>query len=247
MTNTLKYALFFIGGLALGGSAGYVSAKMVLEKHYNKKFEDAVSDMEEYFQTKDEYARTSDVIVNDDAEVNPEYIRGNDDRSQGVLSDEARAEIKEKLMKNYETTSERATAYASAYKEAHPEVYESSGDAVSGELLRDESTSDDEEMDPALKATLDHQAHKNDPPRIITSDEFDALPPHIETETLYFYHDDETVVDDDDDVIEDPALLVGNTLSDFIDDINNPIMFVYNPALDTAYEIQRVEGAYYDG
>lgn len=243
MTNTLKYALLFLGGLALGGAGGYVSAKMVLEKHYNQKFEDAVSDMEEYFQTKDEYSR-SDQVFDDDAEVNPSPE--NLDRSQGVLSEDARAEIKEKLMKNYETTSERASAYANAYKDAHPESLEG-GDDISSELLREGDDESDEDMDPALKATLEHQEHKNDPPRIITSDEFDALPPHIDTQTLYFYHDDETVIDDNDDIIEDPALLVGNTLSDFIDDINNPMMFVYNPALDTAYEIQRVEGAYYNG
>ena len=243
MTNTLKYALFFLGGLALGGAGGYVSAKMILEKDYDRKFRDAVSDMEEYFDSKDEYART-DQVFDDDAEVNPSPE--NLDRSQGVLSEDARAEIKEKLMKNYETTSERASAYANAYKDAHPESLERGND-ISSELLREETDESDEEMDPALKATLEHQEHKNDPPRIITSDEFDALPPHIDTQTLYFYHDDETVIDDNDDVIEDPALLVGNTLSDFIDDINNPMMFVYNPALDTAYEIQRVEGAYYNG
>lgn len=239
MTNTLKYALFFLGGALLGGGVGYVSAKMVLEKHYNKKFEDAVSDMEEYFQTKDEYARTSDVIVDDEAEVNP--VSNNTDRSKGILSEDARAEIKEKLIKNYETTSN----YASIYKESHPDLFNSS-DNISSELTRD---TDDEETDEALEATLEHMEHKNDPPRIISSDEYDALPPHIDTQTLYFYHDDETLIDDNDDIIEDPAVLIGSALvdGDFIDDIGNPMMFVYNPALDTAYEIQRIEGAYYNG
>ena len=238
MTNTLKYTLFFLGGLVLGGGAGYVSAKMILEKKYEERFVRDMAEMEEYYQKTDSYKR--EMVFEDEAEVNPSGQNNNTDRSRGVLSEEVRNEIKEKLIRNYETTSN----YASIYKEAHPDVFENNGSGASAELLREDS---DEELDEAQKATLEHQQYKNDPPKIISADEYDALPPHIDTKTLYFYHDDETLLDDNDDVIEDPAVLIGNALndSDFIDNIGEPMMFVYNPALDTAYEIQRVEGAYY--
>lgn len=240
MTNTLKYSLFFFGGLILGGGAGYISAKMILEKRYDERYTKYIEEMEEYYQKTDTYRRNSDSIVDDSAEVNP---IGNTDRSQGILSEQARNEIKEKLIKNYETTSN----YATIYKEAHPDIFAENGKTSSEST--EEKALDEEELNEAEKATLEHMKHKNDPPKIITSDEYDALPPNIDTATLYFYHDDETLVDDNDDVIEDPAVLIGNALndSDFIDNIGEPMMFVYNPALDTAYEIQRVEGTYYDG
>lgn len=212
MTNTLKYALFFIGGLALGGSAGYVSAKMVLEKKYSDIADQQIADMEEYYEKRMDYGRQSTVIFTDDAEIN---------------DPEDASTIKEKLIDNYEKT----TNYASIYGSVH----------------NDDEDDQDLEKTPEDIANEEHQANKNKPPRAISLEEYENLPPYIAKETLYFYHYDEIIADDNEEEVLNPEMLLGNVLNDIdFHDSDEQIIFVMNYATDTVYEVQRVMGAYTD-
>ena len=208
MTNTLKYALFFIGGLALGGAGGYVSAKMILEKKYGDMADQQINDMKEYYERRVEYDTKSNDILVDEAVIND--------------PEETDQDIKEKLLSNYEKT----TNYASIYGTIHNEVEET----------------------PEETANREHQENKNKPPRVISLEEYENLPPYITRETLYFYHYDEIITDDNEEEIVAPEMLIGDALESVnFQDSDEQIIFVMNYATDTAYEIQRVMGGFTDG
>lgn len=233
----LNKSIIFVGGLVIGAAGGVLTTMTYFKNKYSKIADQQISEMSEYYQYRDTYARpNADDLVEDEAEVNP--VNNNEDRSQGVLSAEAREEIKQKLIRNHEVT----TNYAKIYEEQHPDLFKQAA------MMTDEEIEANEEPDILEQVNREHQLHKDDPPKIISVDEFDNLPPHIDRETLFFYNLDETLVDDEDDVIDDPAVLVGNALnnSDWIDS-GEDMLFVYNPHIDTAYEIQRVDEAWYGG
>lgn len=212
MTNALKYTLLFVGGALLGGGVGYVSAKMVLEKKYSDIADQQIADMEEYYEKRMDYGRQSTTIFTDEAEIN---------------NPEDASKIKEKLINNYEKT----TNYASIYGSVH----------------NDDEGDQDSEKTPEDIANEEHQANKNKPPRAISLEEYENLPPYIAKETLYFYHYDEIIADDNEEEVLNPEMLLGNVLNDIdFHDSDEQIIFVMNYATDTAYEVQRVMGAYTD-
>lgn len=232
MTN--RDIIIFGSGLIVGAGSGILATMHYFKKKYSDIADQQITEMEEYYQKTDEYSRNN--LGYDDAEINPV-----EDRSQGVLSESAREEIKEKLLKNHIET----TNYAAIYKSKEDN---GTTERVNPEVKMEEDFDYELEDDPegelneAEIATINHQRNKDKPPKIISVDEYENLPPEIDTQTLYFYDLDETLVDDNDEEIEDPSRLIGDALTkyDFIDSDEKTI-FVFNPALDTAYEIQRVE------
>lgn len=223
-----KETTFFIG-LGIGIVSGVLGSMAYFKNKYSKIADEQIAETEEYyrkyFEVQESYS------TDDEAEVNPTE---NTDRSQGVLSQSARDEIREKLTRNYEQT----TNYASIYKEKHPDMFKQAEEMADAE-------GNIEQPNEAQIANIEHEKHKNDPPKIISDEEYDTLPSNIDTQTLYFYMYDETLVDDNDEIINDPSVLIGDALdvSDFIDN-DETMLFVINPGIDTAYEIQKVYGSY---
>lgn len=217
----------------VGLAAGIVGTMTYFKNKYSKIADEQISEMAEYYQHRDEYDRESSNLAEDEAEINP-VSENNTDRSKGVLSKEARDEIKAKLTRNYEQT----TNYASIYKEKHPDLFKQAEEMADAE-------GDIQQPNEAEIANIEHEKHKFDPPKIISDDEYDNLPPNIDTQTLYFHMYDETLVDDNDEIIDNPSVLIGDALnvSDFIDN-DETMLFVLNPGIDTAYEIQKVYGSY---
>ncbi len=216
-----KNVLIFTGGLIVGATSGILATMQYFKNKYSNIAEEQIAETENYFNNK--YSKFD--MAEDEAEVNPIREDNNDSsntgRENGSLSKEKRDEIKEKLLKNHEIT----TNYAAIYNEKHdPNPVD--------ELTEDEL------------ATAEHIENFGKPAQIITVDEYEALPSYIDRDTLYFYDLDEVVVDDEDEVIEDPTKLVGNCLEGFVDSTDD-IIFIWNPSIDTAYEIQRVPQAYY--
>jgi len=231
MTN--KNILMFGVGLIVGAGSGVLATMHYYKKKYSDFADQQIAEMEEYYGRTDNYIRTSG-LPEDDAEVNP--VQTEDDlpeRANGVLSQEKREEIKQKLLDNYAKTSNNATNYAQISKELFEQKREEIEDA-DPDLETPEQTADDE-----------HKKNFNKPPRIISADEYMNLPPYIDTQTLYFYHYDEIITDDDENEIPDPETLIGDALTkyDFADS-DESIIFVMNYQLDTAYEIQRVMGSF---
>lgn len=232
MNPKLKTGIIFTAGLILGCGSGVLATWQYFKKRYADLADEEISEMKDYYEEIINYQQRGYEIANDTAEVNPVEEK-NEDRSQGVLSESARAEIKAKLLRNHEETSN----YANIYKEKHPE------EAV-GEDDEDDEPNPIDELNEAELATAEHLEHFGEPPKIISVEEYDALPPHIDRQTLYFYHNDETVTDDNDEEIVDPSTFVGNCLDGFIDS-DESMLFVFNPSIDTAYEIQRVDGVFH--
>lgn len=237
---TVNKPIIFLGGLILGASSGVLATMTYFKNKYSAIADQQIAEMEEYYQRTDEYSRISP-LPEDNAEINPVNENGEPDRSNGVLSQEKRDEIKQKLLDNYARTSNNATNYAAISKE----MFENKRAEAESDGADDEDESN--EMTPEEEADEEHKANFNKPPRIISLEEYNSLPAYINTETLYFWHYDEILTDDDENEIDDPGRLIGDALTkyDFIDS-DESVIFVMNYQTDTAYEVQRVMGSFRD-
>lgn len=93
----------------------------------------------------------------------------------------------------------------------------------------------------------EHQKNKDRQPKILSADAFSELDASIETEVLYFYALDEMLCDDNEEPIEEPERLVGDCLDKYnFRDNDEQMIFVMNYALDTAYEIQKINSSWTD-
>lgn len=112
----IKTILFFVSGVIIGGVSGVFGAKKYYQEKYQKRYEEDHKALEEYYQKVDEYSRAdhddeeNDVDNNlDGNEVNP--ILEGETSPGGRMSSEERAEIKKKLAKNWEGTTNYAGMY----------------------------------------------------------------------------------------------------------------------------------------
>lgn len=275
-----KTLLTFISGLTVGGFFGFFGTKKYLENKYQKQYENDRAALEEYYRRTDEYIRIPYDKKNNEGDNISELET--DSRPGGRMSSEKRAEIKEKLHKNWEGTTNYAGMYKGNRSKMNP-VDDSSlpetenvvedekcencnyFNTKTGECIKndeyvnvDDSCSDFssnvdtnnaliEETTPEEDVTNEHQKNMNKPPKIISAEAYSNLPPHIEQETLYLYAYDETLTDENDEPIDEPSVLVGDSLTkyNFIDS-DEPVIFVMNYALDTCYEIQKIEASWTD-
>lgn len=232
MTN--RDVAIFVGG-AIAGAVGSVLGTMGYFKNkYEKLANDQIMEIEEYYNDK----ISKNYIREDDAEINPIDDDGvsNTGRENGVLSEQERSAIKEKLLDNYARTSNNATNYSQISTERF--------------IAKREEEDEDEPvtMTPEEIADDEHKKNFDKPPRILSLDEYSNLPSYIDTQTLYYYFDNMVVTDDNDEVIDDYERLVGDCLDkgDFINSQDEMMLFVMNYQLDTAYEIQKVMASYTD-
>lgn len=240
--------LFLLGGLFVGAAGGAFGAKLYLDKKYQERYDQQIAEMEEYYGKTDEYKRVLDEET-DGVQVNPTGDGQNLNREDGILSDEERSRIKERLKYNYDKT----TNYAAQYRK-----YDSAGTETSDGRSLDPADfehplDDDEEAEMIYGSTEeaemneDHQANRGRAPKIISADDAAALPGHIENVTLYFYDEDEILCDEETREIDDPEMLIGDALTKYgFNQSDERIIFVMNYSLDTCYEIQKINGAFRD-
>lgn len=283
----IKNILIFVSGLAIGGVAGVFGTRKYFQDKYQKQYEADHDALEEYYHRTDEYAKgdSDDEEEFEDDGVNPMET---DSRPGGRMTAEQRAEIKGKLNKNWEGT----TNYAGVYREKngytegklaeaqHPldqgeegeedpesntckcceHYYHSEGttfgycDQIEESVNMTYScnkfeSSEYNDTTPEEDAFDNHQRNKNKSPKIISAEAYGELPAHIDKKVLYLYTYDETVVDEDndDEPLTEPERLIGDALTkyDFIDN-DERIIFVMNYALDTCYEIQKIDASWSD-
>lgn len=277
----IKNILIFVSGLAIGGAAGVFGTRKYFQDKYQKQYEEDHAALEEYYHRTDEYARGDS---DDEEEFEDDGVNSveTDSRPRGRMTAEQRAEIKEKLNKNWEGT----TNYAGMYREKngytegklaeaqHPLDQGEEGEMEPSDIIcrncanydsvqcscqitdeqvdTEDSCSDFEypgKATPEEEAFDDHQRNKNKPPKIISAEAYGGLPAHIEKKVLYLYAYDETVVDEDndDEPLTEPERLIGDALTKygFIDN-DERIIFVMNYALDTCYEIQKIDVSWSD-
>lgn len=93
----------------------------------------------------------------------------------------------------------------------------------------------------------EHQKNKDRPPKIISAETYSSLPGYIDQTILYFYAYDEVLCDENEEAVEEPERLIGDALTKygFVDN-DERIIFVMNYAIDTCYEIQKVDASWTD-
>ena len=240
-----------------------------------KKYEQDVDDNYEAFVNaygrlhRDELS----FIGNDDAEVNPVKDDDTEEEKEPELSEEERARqerIKEQCrlallnhQKNEETwqmwqekhkreeeeAAAAMTKYQGSRERTHEELQQLFKDAHDRAMIEDEDEDEDDEDEHLGDIYIDpvHELIKDNPPYVMSDSEYYNPDPNIDTAILYWYHNDDTLIDDDDEEHPDPTVLLGECFyeSGFIDSAD-PVIHIFNPALNTAYEVQRVNQAWYD-
>lgn len=102
--NTKSIMIFF-GGMVSGAAAGVLAVRT----HYKKKYEADYAALEEYYRGVDKYARQDH--DEDENEDEDDGINSPETRPGGRMSQEERKEIKEKLNRNWEGTTNYAGMY----------------------------------------------------------------------------------------------------------------------------------------
>lgn len=177
-------------------------------------------------------------------------------RDKGVLSRQQRDDIRKKLEKNYEGTTNYAKQYVGKMEPGEDKSYPMTPeedvhtiyDDIEAELAEREHPEDDEPyVDPRdqedegdISTTLpesskdadvdeffrEHQKKKGRKPRIISVEEAANLPEYIETMTLFYYATNDVVVTEDEEVVEDPERIIGDALTKY-DFANNDEMRIF--------------------
>lgn len=225
--NSTKNVIIFLSGVITGGIIGVFSTKKYFENRSDKFMEEYRNELEEYYDRTDEYRRG---ITDDDDEVNPENDESS--RENGCMTSEKRKEIKEKLRRNYQET----TNYAAMYKQKN-----------SGEKNEEDSEEYEPDSTPEDEANKEHEQNRDKEPRIISYEKLGDIPAHYEEEALYYYTYDEVLTSDEGEIIEEPEKLIGDALDkyDFRNNDEESIL-VQNFTLNKIYEISKFQAAYAD-
>lgn len=222
--------LYFVSGFVLGAAGGALAHKLYLDYTYKKENQDlydTYEDIDERYLRKDE--------------VNP--TESNTGRENGPISSQEREEIRRKLQTNHDIT----TNYAEMYKgsEEHPvDSDEDDPEEPGPEYFEDEESEEIQQMENSLDATLEHEANKKKPPKIISYEAVTELPNYIEQDDLFYYVDDDILANEAEEEL-DPETFIGDALwkYDFANNDETEI-YVMNYALDTCYCVTKVHASY---
>lgn len=217
-TKLIFLAIGFVAGAGTGvaGSFGY------FKKKFSKKMNEELSKMEERYRVPVKYTR----VKFDEDEKSAEDDFESREKNY-ILSADRRAEIKQKLIKGRQQT----TNYAEMYKMKNEDQ---------------EEESDDVEIDPGQEFDKFYQKNKDKPPKIISLEDAIELPEFINQQALLYYTENDVLLDEEsNEIIEDRQNFIGNTLEKY-DFRNNDDdrMYVLNWRLTTCYEIQKMDDEY---
>lgn len=287
----MKSILLFVSGLIAGGTAGVFGTKKYFENKYQKRYEEDHTQLEEYYHRRDEYTRISH-DDNEEEEFEDDGINSpeSDSRPGGRMTLEERAEIKKRLDKNWQGTTNYAGMYRTKDGYTEEKLAEGQHPLDQGEEGEEDPKYDENEeccarcarctydeentsyycshlqehvgasdsccdfepeyinnSSPEEDVFDEHQRDRNKPPRIISAEDYSNLPSHIEQEVLYFYVYDEQLCDDEEVPVEEPERLIGDALTkyNFVDS-EERVIFVMNYALETCYEIQKLDLSWSD-
>lgn len=228
MLKNIKPILWFLSGVVSGSGV----TVLVMREHFRKKYEERadaeIEEMEKF------YAKKVDEII--------QYFPDNEEDLKFVVKVDEDEETERK--------EPRTVNYTKMYANKHPERAELTEEDLEELAAECESPSEDdvedESMEAAAKrATEDHRANMHRPPKIISEEALGELPGYIENQTLFYYSLDDTLTDEDDQIIDDPDYLLGDTLDKYnFRESDEKMIFVRNFALDTVYEVQKVDGAF---
>lgn len=268
MMNNIEIRMFISGtvfGVIIGslGTYGIFKRKeKKIEKIPKKSLTKEYDDIVDKYRRKDHNEKTFE----------EEEIA----RPGGRMTPEERREIKEKLKKNYEQTTNYAKMYKEVNKQKDPaeSEYPKENDEeehistcmtcdhnkggycdLIEESVNDEETcsdweeiqDDQKEETPEEEAFDEHRKNMNKPPRIISAEDYSNLPTHIDQEVLYYYAYDEMLCDENEEPVDEPSALIGDALEKYgFADNDELVIFVMNYTTDTCYEIQKLDSSWTD-
>ncbi len=220
----MKNLLFLLAG----GVIGFFAGRCYYAKKYKDIADKQISEMEEYYKRVDEYARKPDESEKDDQ---------NESRENGILPKDKRDAMRKDLFNNASRSD--SVNYKGMYKNKK--------EVDPAELEHPEDDQNDEEDNPEKEAFEEHRKNMNKPPRIISAEHASNLPMYIESECLFFYTYDEILCDENEDPIDEPERLIGDSLTKYgFADSNEKTIYVLNYAMDTCYEIQKLDESWTD-
>lgn len=230
-----KGAWFIVGnifGTVLGIGVGAFLAK----KKYDDTLEQRLFEMEEYFNASYEYKK---------GDYSEPESKTDDpcDRENGVLTDEQRRSIREKLKKNIDGTNDSRTNEKVQYNKAW-----------NNKKISDEHSSEEDSPVVNFDEYAEHQTEinldasvaeynntKSRPPKLISYDDIDGLSSIWDIQTLFYYPERDTITDENDEEIIDSCNIVGNCLDKY--DFRNSderTIYIQNFELNTVYEITKI-------
>lgn len=231
----IKDFVIFAAGAMVGCAGGVFGAGLYFKKKFEVKADEEIASMEKYYKSQMEELVS---LVGDDTSASEDQVV--------KISGEEQSEIKKKLVKNYEQT----TNYAQAYKAKSLAHKEGDEWVLDDPPVFDEEFEDDGPQVSPVEADIEesgenHKANRNRPPRIISVDDLEDVPAYYDQKTLFYYTIDEALTDEEDELVDEPALLLGDCLDKYnFRESDEKVIFVQNFALDTIYEVTKVVSSY---
>lgn len=215
--------IFGISGFAAGSVCGAFGMLFYYRKKLQKEIaewkEELLQEMQQDFEVKEEYKRQSKTYTEEKSETG---------RENGPLDPVTRKEIKEKLKRNWEGT----TNYAGIYQPHHK----------SPDVVDPEEKESPRENDTEIPELVDRKMRD---PKIISVEDAGNLMPDITSTCLYYYVDEDIIVDEDGNVVEDYERLLGKCLDKYgFKNDDESLIFVMNSEINTCFEIQKVYGEF---
>ena len=240
--DILKMVGCFVGGLGIGGGAGYLVANKLLKKKTEDEIQATIDRLEE------QYAESNKVYVRETL-VNPvdleNYVQNesdeeSDDKEVDVIQSKDLREIRERLKRNWDET----TNYAAMYQATEEEGEDPAANEHPEDDDPEEEDQNEEEKD-AEEAHELHQRTKYKEPTLISVEDLGNLPAHVDQKTLYYYQEDDVMTTEEDELVDDPCLFVGHCMEKYnFEDNDEERIFVMNYGQDTVYEVQKIFGSY---
>lgn len=213
--------LYFGAGAGVGFLAGIIVSSIYSKK--TESFEVIEEEPEEEPEERAEVNPIKDDMV---------------DREYGPLSPDMRQEIRERLHKNYIGTTNYATKFGSLTNDELNEI----------EAEKLFPTEDDDNEEEIISEMMNRPIETSKDPEIVSYSVASELPNYYENSTLFLYLQDEVLVDETDNVILDPVSLIGdiNMIINEYENSDESIVFVQNHEINTVYEVQIIDKAWYD-
>lgn len=270
-----KNIILFVGGVIVGATAGVLGSKKYFQEKYKKYYEEDRELLEKYYHNvnniKNEKNKTSSEENNsrpggrmnsEERKAVKEKIRENNNQKKDYIDytamyDKGGRETIEasdpvELEHPEEDVVEKNCGNCGEYTEDNQENCSGYCDLCAMHVNAEDTCSDWKEREepietPEEETFNEHQNNMNKPPKIISAEAYSELPAYITQEVMYYYSHDGMVTDENDELVEEPELLIGDSLTKYgFVDSDERIIFVMNYAIDTCFEIQKVDASWSD-
>lgn len=240
MTQTFKYILVGGASALIGAVSGYIFCKKQLQNKFEEELTKTIDEELKCIRKSREDSKTESVRSSK-KERSIDYLRDTKDIVNGMFpnmtfNDYQWLLLKETLYQSYKEGEEISYNELKNRFEYTIASFESPPEDIPEEDLG-ESYEDSDCVD-EVQAVMD--GYSNQPPRVISEDEYSSLPPYFEFLT-YKYFEDDVLLDDGEEIVDDIEGLVGDALIHFGADDN---VFVLNGNYGFAIEIIRMHTSY---